>query len=426
MIGGCAAALVSCAFAGPYSVGLADSSNAYDAPVPGFVGSDGIGKAKLDDGFGGYVNPNNSVNPLFFAWADDCPSYVRSDGDASFNDPDYALGAVTGDNFDVVALGDLSEVQIAAGGEPGTVTLSFSKPIYNYSGADFVVFENSFTAGFDTGGSGVGGVFAELAYVEVSADGVTFHRFNPVSLTPASVGSYGSINPTDVFNLAGKHINSFGDCWGTPFDIGQLGLESISYIRLVDIPGNGAFTDGGGNPIYDSWRTFGAGGFDLEAVGSISTRMTYDEWPVLQSLPASDRGTDDFDGDGIPNLLEYAFGLLPYQRDDPGAGWRFERVDEGGEAFIELISRRDERLIDLTREVQVSEDMVVWTTIARSTAGASYQAVNGFTPVINESSAGNIASVGVMREDRIRDSRPQASASGRYYRLRVTQNESSL
>ncbi len=413
----------SVASAGPYSLGTLDGSNPYDAPVPGFTGPHGAGKARLENGLGGFMNPGNRVNPVFFAWASDYSDYERSDSDTAYNDPAYALGPVTGDNFDVVALGDLTAAKITAGDPAGRVTLHFTKPIRNLSGADFVIFENGIIAATDTGGVGVGGVFAELAYVEVSADGENFHRFNPTSLTPASVGPYGSLNPSNVYNLAGKHVNSYGESWGTPFDIGQTGLSEISYIRLVDIPGNGAFKDSSAHAIYDSWRTMGSGGLDLEAIGSISTAMTFGEWPLLEGLPEGMKGKlDDPDGDGISNLLEYAFCLVPSERDSPTSGWRQVTVQDGGAYFEEVVCTRDERLVDLTRELQVTEDFVEWTTLASSTAGGAFQSENGFTPVITDARMGSIASVGVIREDRIRDTRPLTSSSKRFYRLKVTGN----
>ncbi len=413
--------MISAAGSGPYSAGLDDPENVHDAPVPGFIGPDGVGKARLDDGTGFFQNPDNRVNPLFFDWASGVADYRRSDTDTGFNDPEDALGPVTGDNFDVVSLGDLTAAQIAAGNPPGQITLHFTKPVRDLSGADFVIFENAFTAGFDTGGAGIGGVFAELAYVEVSQDGISFRRFSPASLTPSAVGAYGSIDPTQVHNLAGKHVNAYGDCWGTPFDLAQTGLAEISYIRLVDIPGNGAFKDAAGNPIYDSWRTFGSGGFDLEAVGAVSISMTYPEWPLLAELPEDMQGeNDDPDGDGIPNLLEYAFGLIPSVKDRPGTGWRFEIARDGLVGFAEGVCLRDERLVDLVREIQVSEDLVHWETLARSTAGRSFLPGDGHEPVISEQRSGEIASVGVIREDRIRDPRPVSSSSPRFYRLKVT------
>lgn len=411
------------AIAGPYSSGLDDPANAHDAPVPGFTGPHGVGKARLDDGFGTIENPSNRVNPLFFAWAGGYLDYERSDSDAGFSDPEVALGPVTGDNFDVVSLGDMNATQIAGGESPGKITLHLERPVLNLSGADFVVFENGFGSRFDTGGSGSGGVWAELAYVEVSGDGEVFHRLPGASLSPSAVGGYGSLDPTDLFNLAGKHVNAYGDSWGTPFDLEGLGLDVITHVRLVDIPGDGSFVDSEGRPIYDGWRTFGSGGFDLEAVGAISTDMTYREWPSLEPLPEDARGVnDDPDKDGIPNLLEYAFALEPWVADAPSEGWASEMVSDSGSLFFELSSLRDERLVDLTREIQISEDMSSWETVAVSKAGKGFQAANGHELSINEERAGGISSVGVIRRDRILDLNPVKASARRFYRLNVSRS----
>jgi hypothetical protein len=198
-------------------------------------------------------------------------SYLPAPGvDPGWDDPSLALGPVTGDNFDIVSLGDLNSSQIAAGASAGQITLSFSRGIGNRAGADFAVFENSL------GTSST--VFAELGYVEVSSDGTHFARFPSASLTPSAVGPYGSIDPTNVHNLAGKHVNAYGNSWGTPFDLSdlsadplvqskQVNLSGIRYVRIVDIPGDGSFKDSNNRPIYDAWLTFGSGGFDLEAIG---------------------------------------------------------------------------------------------------------------------------------------------------------------
>jgi hypothetical protein len=117
--------------------------------------------------------------------------------------------------------------------------------------------------------------------MEVSTDGVNFARFDSVSLTPGPVGGYGTIDPTDVHNLVGKHVNAYGNSWGTGFDLddlldnslvlaGLVDLNEINYVKIVDIPGSGDFIDSLGNPIYDAWVTWGSGGVDLEAVGAIN------------------------------------------------------------------------------------------------------------------------------------------------------------
>src|SRR5688572_23315057 len=140
----CSTALALCgpviALAGPYSAGLDDPS-ANDAPVPGFVGPHGEGAARLSDGFDGFINEHNFVNPLFFGWATDWSDYLRSDAQGGFSNPALGLGPVTGDEFAVVALGDLSASQIANAQPPGRLTLQFTSalqthPLRDLPGAD--------------------------------------------------------------------------------------------------------------------------------------------------------------------------------------------------------------------------------------------------------------------------------------------------
>lgn len=52
----------------------------------------------------------------------------------------------------------------------------------------------------------------------------------------------------------------------------MVDLNEINFVRIVDIPGNGAFLDSENRPIFDPWPTTPAdrGGFDLEAVGIIN------------------------------------------------------------------------------------------------------------------------------------------------------------
>jgi PKD repeat protein len=246
-----------------YSTALANTNpGAPDPGVPGFVGPDGDGN----------IGGNNYVNPAFVAWASSVVDYTRSDV-GSYSDASLALGPVTGNNLDVVSLGELTQNKIDAGNAPGSLTLGFDVRIYNGLGPDFACFENGF--GSQTS------IFAELGYVEVSTDGVTFVRFPSVSLSPEQVGGYGQIDPTGVYNLVGKHANANGNSWGTPFDLsdlaqmpevldGRVDLDNINFVRIVDIPGNGEFKDSLGNPIYDAWVTVGSGGVDFEALGVLN------------------------------------------------------------------------------------------------------------------------------------------------------------
>jgi hypothetical protein len=257
----------------------------------------------------------NVLNPIFVGWAASIADYYASPGAAGWNATANALGPVTGDHFDVVSLGDMNTAQLAAYNHniapgqpgyngPGYITLAFATPITNGPGADFVVFENCFTVVGNSPfiGGVAGQIFAELAFVEVSTDGVNFARFpseylnfpnarlsgrrdNYVDLdgtgTPRNISAL-SLDVSGVYNLAGKHINNLGDglCWGTPFDLddlrndplvldGTIKLNKINFVRIVDIPGNGDFLDSLGNPIFDAWVTGGSGGFDLAGIGVI-------------------------------------------------------------------------------------------------------------------------------------------------------------
>mgnify|MGYP005990972383 CR=1 FL=1 len=206
-------------------------------------------------------------------WASGVESYLPGeDVDETWQDSSNALGPATGEAFDIVCLG-----------RGGSITLSLSEPLFDHPGPDFAVFENSFSH-----------QFLELAFVEVSSDGIHFTRFPNRSLTPNSVGSFGLSDPTNIDGLAGKFIGGFG----TPFDLAQvsdapnLDVQQIRYIRLVDIAGDGSATDSSGDPIYDPYPTFGSAGFDLDAIAILDapplsvlgTELEADEFEVTWAL----------------------------------------------------------------------------------------------------------------------------------------------
>jgi len=225
--------------------------------------------------------------------------------------------------------------------------------------------------------------------------------------------------------LAGKHANAYGDSWGTPFDLswlaghplvsgGQLNLNAVTHVRIVDIPGNGSFLDTTGAPIFDAWTTIGSGGFDLEAVGVISRNMDFETWQDQRGLTGEGRGAlADPDRDGISNLHEYASGLLPTSPDPPS---RLQGVSmQSGRPALKFC--RDERAADLVLEVEASSNLRDWEVIARSLGGETFQPVSPHAPLISESSAHHIASVGVLREVIIAD--VVTGAICRFLRVRV-------
>ncbi len=192
-------------------------------------------------------------DPAIVAWAAGWRDYVPGqDVDVDWQTPERALGAATGDSLDIVSLG-----------RGGQITLTFDHPIRDGSGADFVVFENGFADGF-----------VELGYVEVSSNGEDFFRFPNDSATASPVGPGGALDPTNLYGLASKYRVG----WGTPFDLEDLvgvspllDVESITAVKIVDIPGDGTALDSDGDPIFDPFPTTGSAGLDLEAVGVLNS-----------------------------------------------------------------------------------------------------------------------------------------------------------
>ena len=196
-------------------------------------------------------------DPRIKRWATEVVTPVEygSDVDEKWRTPEKAFGAASGDFNDIVSLG-----------EGGVITFRFEPPISDNEGYDFAVFENSFDDRF-----------LELAFVEVSSDGETFIRFDSAYLGETTVPSFGQHECSLIGSLAGKYRAGYG----TPFDLdtlsnhpdtiqGNLDLQGIRYIRIVDIIGDGRETDSFGHAIYDPYPTVQSAGFDLEAIGVLS------------------------------------------------------------------------------------------------------------------------------------------------------------
>ncbi len=324
--GGTLAALLlawGAAVAGPYSAASNDPANPFDPPIA-------------------------ATSPQFTGWASAVVNYSPSPQSNSFTNSANALGPA-GPATGVVSLGDLTAADLDTGVPPGSLTVGFDAPIYNGPGDDFAVFENGFLFG--------GGIFGELAFVEVSSDGANFVRFPSVSLTPSPVGAFGTFDPTDVYNLAGKHQSQ----WGTPFDLddvttdslvlaGAVDLDQIRYVRLVDIPGRGDFTDSLGNPIYDPWLTVGSGGLDLDAVGVVNTVLPeiavagtplvpFADWPVdagpspAQSVVLTNTGAGPlrFTTETLRLVGNAAFDVFP-------TAGMLDRIDAGTSITLRIAS----------------------------------------------------------------------------------------
>jgi hypothetical protein len=351
------AAMAGMAMAGPF------------APAPEEVGSTAV----------------SFEDPRILAWATGVASIERGPVDiavpngarASHGAAADALGAATEEVFDVVSLGD-----------GGQITLTFAAPIADRPGADFAVFENGFEDGY-----------IELAFVEVSSDGVNFFRFAAQSLTPVTkqVGNLDYLEPTDIHNLAGKYRAGYG----VPFDLSELagtpGLNvfAVTQVRIVDAIGtvNGALAsrDSSGRMVNDPYPTnFTTGGFDLDGVAVLQPEpQSFMDW-VDAHFNAMDRAFSapdlDPDHDGWSNLEECAFGGDPHRAEGRSP---LSVLSDGG--LLEIGFERIPWQTDLTYSVQFSADMRTWTEVARGTGGGAVMAMlAGIT--IDGASRVNVAS----------------------------------
>lgn len=194
-------------------------------------------------------------------------------------------------------------------------------------GADFIVFENVFFQGPPpTAADEPYAVFHEIAFVEVSEDGATWHRFphdagalaeaserqtidGPLrerlgglaGITPTFTGNWTVPDQLGVFDPAG--IGGISGAGGDAFDLADVGLARARFVRLVDT--------GAGNGFAGA-----AEGFDVDAL------------VVVHGRPAAlAAGVPDADGDGLPDLAEDAlYGTRPDLADSDADG-----TDDGRE-----------------------------------------------------------------------------------------------
>jgi hypothetical protein len=182
------------------------------------------------------------TDPRFLAWASRVVSYQIGTGVLpQWQDATKALGPAGDDPADITCLG--------AG---GSITMAFPGFIKDGPGPDFAIFENSFLDGY-----------IEHAWVEVSRDGVNFVRFPNHSLTAAPVDSFALMDPTDVHGLGCKYRQPYGE----PYDLADVGLDSVKYVRLLDVIGDGSARDSANRVIYDPFPNEQSAGFDLDAIG---------------------------------------------------------------------------------------------------------------------------------------------------------------
>ena len=227
-----------------------------------FVSTSLLVKSQYAPGVG--VNGSQAIykdSSVFKCWANTCTIKLGWLDIANKN-----LGKPTvGDEQSV--LGKAGTNGVLSLGDAGEAILTFNYPISNGEGPDFAVFENGFNNSF-----------LELAFVEVSSDGIHFVRFPSISLldTLVQLDNNAAMDASKLNNLGGKYKANYG----TPFDLEELkdsvGLNThaITHVKIVDVVGsiNPMFgsRDAKNKLINDPYPTpYPSAGFDLDAIGVI-------------------------------------------------------------------------------------------------------------------------------------------------------------
>ncbi len=232
-------------------------------------------------------------------------------------------------------------------GVGGSLTLGFDVVITNGPGADFSVFENVFTFS--------GAPFCEVAFVEVSSNGVDYVRFPSRYVGPATglpgftapLGTYsGLVGQVPILaNVGTNTIDPFDPvvAGGDGFDlaalaadplvvVGQVDLAGVRFVRIVDVP-HASGTDSFGSVIFDNSGATGTADIDAVAVinhtGNVTATqpivdLSFDALGFLELRLEDPNGFLDLDQTQlrvsynlIPASITRLRGLLPMQTVTP-------------------------------------------------------------------------------------------------------------
>ncbi|MEQ1748099.1 MAG: choice-of-anchor tandem repeat GloVer-containing protein [Prosthecobacter sp.] len=233
------------------------------------------------------------------------------------------------------------------------------------------------------------------------ANAGTLIRFDPTTATWSIVGEFTGTSGAVPGRLpSGElHVAADGTIYGLTQaggagDLGTLfrytqasGLESIVAFTGAAgaAPGSATANDGAGlaftggvisaaaGTLYGVLPGSGANGGGVAFRVTITTGTPIDDWKFTFLGDANALDEDDFDFDGLPNLLEYALGSLPaFPGVEAVPQGTLVSYPDGDRLTLEVL--RDPARSDITLIVEVSATLMPndWTTLATSTLGAPF------------------------------------------------------
>ncbi len=136
----------------------------------------------------------------------------------------------------------------------------------------------------------------------------------------------------------------------------------------------------------------GTGSYAYDPAGNIQQitgpAAPYDTWATGFGLSGTTAlATADTDGDGVKNLLEYAFGTQP---NATSSVFR-PTVARGTATSMDYTFTRLSTRTDLIYEVQYSTDLQTWSTGATSSAGTTTTSQGGAVQAVTETGSGTLS-----------------------------------
>lgn len=231
------------------------------------------------------------------------------------------------------------------------------------------------------------------------------------SVTHLGATLTGSVNPSggnlSVYFQYGTNTAYDKAVFPSPFSVygtttGTLSTNIAGLLPSTDYHYRIVCVDGGGSSYYGADATF-------------TTLSVFENWrqQFFGAASNSARAADaaSFSGDGVPNLLKYAFSLDPTV---PGTSLLPQIVlkNYGGASSLSYTFPRDPTKIDLSYEVQSAENISgPWTTIASSVAG---------NPTTGSGLVAETPLIGGAILVEVRDTETISSSSRRFMRLQIS------
>lgn len=298
---------------------------------------------------------------------------------------------------------DLSSIPAGATLTSASVTMTVNLQV----GEGFPMKLHKLTADWGEGTSNAGTSKDGAGANATTNDATWAHRFydatTPTSWTTAG-GDYvaAASSTTNVGNFLNEPVNTWGG--------GTLLADVQSWIAAPA-------TNFGWILIGDESQAYTAQRFLSRENSNASLRpklhVSYTSTPPLSPyetwysthFPTAPPGTyfdptGDHDGDGINNLIEYAYAYNPTVRNTTN-GLNFAITDDTVNTTITATFRRDPRATDLTYELQASEDLITWDTVVTSEGGGtptgnafvSEAVISGESPILLVTASGELAGI---------------------------------